>query len=66
MNIKENITISFDENDLKHIVAQYLTGKGYQCESKDVHFNLGTVCCGYGMHESEKTVLKGCNVKITK
>lgn len=57
MNIKENITISFDENDLKQVVAQYLKGKGYKCESKDVHFNLGTVCYGYGMSESEKTPL---------
>lgn len=66
MDIKENITISFDENDLKHIVAQYLKGKGYKCESKDVHFNLGTVCCGYGMHESEKTILKGCDARVTR
>ena len=66
MDIKENITISFDKNELKHVIAQYVRSKGYKCESKDVHFNVGTEWQGYGLVEYEKTVLKGCDVRVTK
>ena len=57
---------NFDENDLKHVVAQYLRSKGYRCESKDVYFKLGTKSFGYGMYGEEKTVFKGCDVRVTK
>lgn len=63
MEIKKSITIHLSEQEIKQIVKNYLENEGYKVEEKDIQFNVGTKCVGYGMYETETTCFKGCDIK---
>lgn len=61
MKINAKTTISLTPNDLRSIVTEYFTQKGYSVKS--VSFEVGTECRGYGLGEHEETVFEGCSVE---
>lgn len=66
MEIHEDITINFSENETKEIIAEFLRRKGYECTSKNIYFSIGTELRGYGMSKYETTVFKGCTANVRK
>ena len=60
MNIENKITITLTENDVKEIVAEYLTHKGYKVASDNVTLSVGNEWVGYGMDEHQEPRFKGC------
>lgn len=60
MNIENKITITLTENDLKEIVAEYLTEKGYKVTTDNVTLSVGNKWVGFGMDEHQVTFFKEC------
>ena len=64
MDISKKVTITLSENDVKEIVAEYLTHKGYRVDPDNVTLNVGTTTRGYGMGEYETTYFKDCTAVV--
>lgn len=64
MELKKKITITLSENDVKEIVAEYLTSNGYRVDSDDVFLNVERTTKGYGMGEYEVTRFKDCTAVV--
>lgn len=60
MNIHEKLSITLSERDVKEIVADYLTHKGYRVTTDDISFHIGRGYEGYGPMEYEVLVFKKC------
>lgn len=60
MNIESKITITLTENDVKEIVAEYLTKKGYKVVPANVTLSVGSEWVGYGMDEHMEARFKNC------
>ena len=60
MNIENKITITLTERDVKEIVAEYLTGKGYKVPADNVTLSVGIDWVGYGMDEHQVARFKEC------
>lgn len=58
-----NITINLSPDDVKQIIAEYLTKKGYVVKSNGIEFKVGEECRGYGMGEYYVTEFLGCSIK---
>ena len=62
MEITKKLTIHLTEEDVKKIIADYLTKEGYEAEAKDVSLKLGVRYEGYGPGEREIRYFEGCDV----
>lgn len=60
MNIVEKLSITLSEKDVKEIVAEYLTHKGYRVTADDISFHIGKDYQGYGPMEYEVLVFNKC------
>ena len=60
MNIENKITITLSENDVKEIVAEYLTEKGYKVTPANVTLSVGSTWVGYGMDEHLEACFEEC------
>ena len=50
MEIKTNITVKLSEEDVKHMIAEYVSKKiGYVVSKNDVEFFIGSKSIGYGI-----------------
>lgn len=63
MEIKKNITVELNENDVKKIIVDYLKRDGYEVSENNVTLSVGTRLEGYGMAEHQVTYFKGAYVK---
>lgn len=64
MVIKKHITIELKEDEVKKIIAHYLTANdGFKVKPEDVTLQIGTKCIGYGMDEHSVTYFKGAIIK---
>lgn len=64
MDILNRMTITLRESDVKEIIAEYLTEKGYPTDANNVMLNVGLECRGYGPNEQEVCVFKDCTAKV--
>lgn len=64
MNIKKKLTISLSEQDVKEIVADYVTKQGFKASKADVELVVTTEWQGYGMGEYQIAVFKECTVDV--
>ena len=64
MDILERMTITLREADVKEIIAEWLTEKGYPTEASNVTLNVGLEYRGYGPSEQEVCVFKDCTAKV--
>ena len=64
LHIEKRMTMHLSEEDVKKIVAEYLTRKGYNVVPADVTLSVGTKFTGYGKAEHEVTCFKECSVEI--
>lgn len=68
MEVKKNITISIEEDEIKKMVVSYLKNEGYEATVDDVSFVIDTKTdCSpdiYDMYDYSYPYLKGCNVTI--
>lgn len=62
MNIKRNITINLDANEVKEIIADRLDQEGYEVTADDIQINVGSRFEGYGMAEHQVVYFAGCTV----
>lgn len=60
MNLKTKITITLSEDDVKEIVADYLTKNGYSATPNDVKLVCTNKWVGYGMDEHTEPAFKEC------
>lgn len=66
MNIENKITVTIAENELKKIVAEYLTEHGsFKFEPENVTLHVESTTKGYGMGEYQVTRFKECTA-VTK
>lgn len=66
MEIENKITVTIKENELKEIVAEYLTEHGsFKFEPENVTLNVGIDWIGYGMDEHQEARFKECTA-VTK
>lgn len=63
MEIKKNITIEFSEEDVKEIIADYLSREGYKVTAEDVNLSVSSRIKGYGPGEYEEYYFKAAYVK---
>ena len=64
MNIENKITVTIAENELKEIVAEYLTEHGsFKFEPENVKIHVGLDWVGYGMDEHQEARFKECTVE---
>lgn len=66
MNIKKNITINLSEDDVKQIIADYLTREGYDVTAKDVSLSVGSRIEGHGIAEHEVNYFKGAYINCVE
>ena len=66
MNIEEKITITLSENDVKEIVSEYLTKKGYVVSAGNVSIEVGYEWIGYGRDEHSVPRFKKCTATVKK
>lgn len=59
MEIKKNITIKLSENDVKEIIADYLSKDGYDVAADDVRLSVGSRLEGFGMMEHPVNYFEG-------
>lgn len=64
MNFIRNVTITLRESDVKELIAEYLTEKGYPTTANDVLLHVGFETRGYGPNEQEICVFKECTAKV--
>lgn len=64
MKIMKDITINLSEDDVKEIIADYITQNGYKATSKDVKFSVGERYEGYGCGEYIVHYFEGATVRI--
>lgn len=64
MNIEQKITIILSENDVKEIVAEYLTNKSYKVKPKDVKLVVENEWVGYGIEERREPRFKQCTAVV--
>ena len=64
MDIEKKITITLTENDVKEIVAEYLTKKGYRVTPENVKLNVSNKWEGYGMSEHQVPYFKECTAVV--
>lgn len=64
MNLLKNIRITLYEKDVKELIAEYFTEKGYPTTPNDVLLNVGRETRGYGPGEYEECVFQECVVKV--
>lgn len=62
MNIAKTVTLSFNEAELKSLIAEKLKDEGYNVSEKDVEFHVGIRCEGYGFGEENVPYFKKCMV----
>lgn len=55
MKVKKNITIELSEEDVKKIIADYLSKEGYKATPDNVRLDVSSRLEGYGMGEHEVT-----------
>jgi hypothetical protein len=66
LDIENKITVTIAENELKEIIAEYLTEHGsFKFDPKNVTLHVGTKLVGYGMAEHQVTYFKECTA-VTK
>lgn len=64
MDINKEITITLREDEVRKIVADYLTREGYPVEYTDVTIHVGRTTKGYGMAEYEVAVFEKCTAVL--
>ncbi len=64
LHIEKRMTMHLSEEDVKKIVAEYLSRKGYKVLADDVKLSVGTRLEGYGPMEHNVTYFKECSVEI--
>ena len=64
MNIEQKITFTLTEDDVKSIVAEYLSEKGYSVSAKDVKLNVSNQWVGYGMDEHQVPCFESCTAVV--
>lgn len=64
MDIEKKITITLSENDVKEIVAEYLTNKGYKVTPENVNLIVSNMWVGYGMSEHQQPYFKECTAVV--
>lgn len=68
MEVKKNITINIEEDEIKKMVVNYLKNEGYEATVDDVHFVIDTKTDYspdiYDAYDYSYPYLKGCNVTI--
>jgi hypothetical protein len=64
MEIKKKITISLSENDVKAIVAEYLTKNGYKVKVEDITLDVGNEWIGYGRDEHQEPRFRECRAVV--
>lgn len=68
MEVKKSIIINIDEDEIKKMVVDYLSTKGYGTTVDDVKFLIDTKIEHspdmYDMYDYSYPYLKGCNVTI--
>lgn len=64
MKINKKLTISLSENDVKAIIADYLSKEGYNVSDNDVQLSVGTQWVGYGMDEHTEPYFRECVVEV--
>ena len=61
MTLENKITVSLTEEDVKKIIAEYLTANGsYQFKPEDVTLHISSKWIGYGKDEHQVTYFKEC------
>ena len=63
MKIEKNITINFSEEEVKEIIADYLSKKGYEVTPDDVQLSVGSRTKNWGTSEYELIYFKGAYVE---
>ena len=64
MNIDKKITITLREEDVKTIVAQYLTKEGYSVSPDGVTLDVEITWVGYGLDEHQVARFKNCTAVV--
>lgn len=64
MKVMKDITINLSEDEVKEIIADYITQNGYKATSKDVKLSVGERCEGYGCGEHLVHYFDGATVRI--
>jgi hypothetical protein len=63
MDMNYNITIKLSPEELKNIIAEYISKEtGRRIKSDNIKFLATYDCVGYGMNEYYETVFKGCEI----
>ena len=60
MNIKKKLTITLSADDVKNIVADYLTKEGYSVTPENVTLSIGSEWAGFGRDEHQIYYFKEC------
>lgn len=65
MNIVKNITVNLSEDEVKAIIANYIRNElCYETvTAKDVSFDVGRRCVGFGPIEHDECYFAGAKVK---
>lgn len=64
LHIEKRMTMHLSEEDVKKIVASYLSKQGYNALPADVTLFVGTKLDGYGPMEHETVYFKECTVEL--
>lgn len=64
MDIHKKITITLSADDVKEIIAKYLTESGYNVEPKDVMFHVCNETKGYGRGEYTVPCFQNCTAVV--
>ena len=70
MEVKKNITISIEEDEIKKVIVDYLKNDGYEATVDDVRFVIDTKTeyspDVYDCYDYSYPYLKGCCVTIMR
>lgn len=64
MDIEKKITITLSEVEVRKIVAEYLTHKGYRVTPQNVKLVVADKWIGYGMDEHREPYFKECTAVV--
>ena len=62
MKISKTVEITFNEKELKSLIAEKLRSEGYNASENDVNFHVGMRCEGYGPGEHNTPYFRDCTV----
>jgi hypothetical protein len=67
MDMNYDITIKLSPEELKNIIAEYVSKEtGRKIENDNINFLVVHDCVGYGMNEHYETIFKGCEIDCKK